>query len=336
MSAIFRQLDQATLSSFMTRVHSKKDWDSRQGKPRIRPGTAMDISCTVQSMFEARVEMSPHHPAVSPLFRDISYRKLNIRANRLAHYLRRKGVGPGNFVALFMEQELGTVIAMLAILKAGGAILPLDPVAFADRWSRAIQEAGCRLWVINEARARHLVGDRPKLVITDGKDREAIASESDRNPAIIKGNDELSYCPDPHGDKHGAGVLSEWEFIRQIITMNKATERDRCLPFPTLDTGLMGQRYLGYLLAGATLILPRLCISDEPSTLLWACVVQGVTLLQLPTAYWHILVDELETLDFSWPRFLGTVVLEGEPPLRNRLDIWHERVPTSIQLVHTR
>ncbi len=81
----------------------------------------------IHQLFEAQVERAPHAVAVVFGEERLSYRELNRRANQLAHHLQRLGVGPEVPVAICMERSLEMVIGLLAILKAGGVYVPLDP-----------------------------------------------------------------------------------------------------------------------------------------------------------------------------------------------------------------
>src|SRR5262249_33710354 len=82
---------------------------------------------TLPALFAAQAARTPD--AVAVVFGDeqLSYRELDLRANRLAHHLRSLGVGPEVVVGLCLERSLEMVVGLLAILKAGGAYLPLDP-----------------------------------------------------------------------------------------------------------------------------------------------------------------------------------------------------------------
>jgi amino acid adenylation domain-containing protein/non-ribosomal peptide synthase protein (TIGR01720 family) len=77
-------------------------------------------------MFEAQVERDPEAPAVIYKDKTISFGKLNNRANQLAHYLQRQGVGPEVLVGVLLERSPDLLVAILAVLKAGGAYVPLD------------------------------------------------------------------------------------------------------------------------------------------------------------------------------------------------------------------
>ncbi|WP_368293312.1 amino acid adenylation domain-containing protein [Dehalobacter sp. TBBPA1] len=82
---------------------------------------------TVAQLFEEQAEKTPAKTALIFEESSISYYELNQRANRLAKVLRDKGVGPNKFVGIFVPRSLEMMIAILAVLKAGGAYLPIDP-----------------------------------------------------------------------------------------------------------------------------------------------------------------------------------------------------------------
>ena len=81
----------------------------------------------IHELFEEQVERTPEAVAVICEEQQLTYRQLNARANQLAHYLRKRGVGPEVLVGICVERSLEMVIGLLGILKAGGAYVPLDP-----------------------------------------------------------------------------------------------------------------------------------------------------------------------------------------------------------------
>ncbi|MCG6573279.1 non-ribosomal peptide synthetase, partial [Pseudomonas sp. AF32] len=88
---------------------------------------------TIHGLFEEQVQRTPLDVAVLHGEQHLNYRELNERANRLAHYLRKQGVQPDSRVAICVERGLDMVVGLLAILKAGGGYVPLDPAYPADR-----------------------------------------------------------------------------------------------------------------------------------------------------------------------------------------------------------
>src|SRR5262249_51178208 len=96
----------------------------------------------IRELCEARVEKTPEATAV--VFEDasLSYAELNRRSNRLAHYLRGLGVGPDARVGICVERSFEMIVGLLAVLKAGGADVPLDPAYPADRLRYMLEDSG--------------------------------------------------------------------------------------------------------------------------------------------------------------------------------------------------
>ncbi|MEO6679066.1 MAG: amino acid adenylation domain-containing protein, partial [Pseudomonas sp.] len=96
---------------------------------------------TVHGLFEAQVERTPDAVAVVYGLERLSYRELNERANQLAHHLRGQGVRPDSRVAICVERSAEMVVGLLAILKAGGGYVPLDPAYPLDRIAYMLQDS---------------------------------------------------------------------------------------------------------------------------------------------------------------------------------------------------
>src|ERR1700722_10618333 len=104
----------------------------------------------VHELFEQQVARDPDAVAVACKKRLLSYRELNHRANQMAHYLRKRGVGPENLVGVCMERSLEMVIAFLGVWKAGGAYVPLDPALPGDRLSFMASDSGMKVLLTDE------------------------------------------------------------------------------------------------------------------------------------------------------------------------------------------
>jgi non-ribosomal peptide synthetase component F len=102
---------------------------------------------SVVELFEAQVERSPE--AVAVVFENtaLSYRELNERANQLGHYLKELGVGPERLVAICMERGIDMIVALLAVLKAGAAYLPLDPMYPQERLGYMLEDSEAQVLV---------------------------------------------------------------------------------------------------------------------------------------------------------------------------------------------
>src|SRR5258706_10617973 len=91
---------------------------------RNQTGTAYPREQSLSRLFEVQVERSPEAIAIIFEQEQLTYLELNDRANRLAHYLSRLGIGPEVRVGLCIERSIALVVAMLAVIKAGGAYVP--------------------------------------------------------------------------------------------------------------------------------------------------------------------------------------------------------------------
>jgi amino acid adenylation domain-containing protein len=121
----------------------------------------------VHELFEERAGRCKDVPAVMYLYTALTFGELNNRANKLARYLRARGVGADQRVGLFFERGLEAIVALLGILKAGGAYIPFDPRSPADRLGRMVRNAATRLVLTQE----DLLGRIPR-------ETEAIALDS--------------------------------------------------------------------------------------------------------------------------------------------------------------
>jgi amino acid adenylation domain-containing protein len=115
-----------------------------------RPLPQKGDSLVLNRMFEARVEETPEAYAVVMGDDRLTYEQLNVRANRLAHRLLRRGTGPGSIVGLGMRRSVEMAVGILGILKAGAAYLPLEPAWPAKRVRAVLTDADCRLVVVDE------------------------------------------------------------------------------------------------------------------------------------------------------------------------------------------
>jgi len=106
---------------------------------------------TIHERFERQAAAMPGAIAVNFNDERLTYRELNARANRLAHYLRSLGVGPETCVGILVERSHEMVVTILGVLKAGGCYLPLDPGYPMERLSFMLEDARASLLLTSEA-----------------------------------------------------------------------------------------------------------------------------------------------------------------------------------------
>ncbi len=148
-------------------------------------------SC-VHELFEAQVERSPDAVAIRDGREEIPFRELNRRANRLAHFLRKRGVGPEVVVGVCMARSARVLEALLGVLKAGGAYVPLDPSYPQERLAFMLRDSGARLLLAEERSAPRLSGHEAQIICLDAIGAELLG-QPETNPASGAGPGNLAY-----------------------------------------------------------------------------------------------------------------------------------------------
>ena len=137
---------------------------------------------TVAGLFEEQVERTPEAVAVVCEESQVSYRELNERANRVAHYLIKEGAGAEDVVGVAMPRSVEMVVGLLGILKAGAAYLPLDTEYPAERLAFMVEDAGPVCVLTMSKLAGDLPASRPCVVLDRAETREAIGERAGHNP----------------------------------------------------------------------------------------------------------------------------------------------------------
>ena len=146
----------------------------------------------VHRLFEQRAAASPEAIAVVCGQRRLTYGELNVRANRLAHWLRTREVGPDVLVGLCVERSVEMVVGMLGIVKAGGAYVPLDPGYPAQRLAFMLADAGVAVLVTQHALRDMLPPTSAELLCLDAPPPE-LEQQPTGNPDPLAHPDHLAY-----------------------------------------------------------------------------------------------------------------------------------------------
>ncbi len=146
---------------------------------------------SLHEYFEEQVERTPDAVAVTHHGQSLRYCELNARANSLAHYLRKQGVGPDMLVGICVERSLEMLVGILGILKAGGAYVPLDPAYPKDRLAVILEDAKARI-LLTQERLTEILPQTARLIRLDS-DWPVIAQEPITNPRRNVTRDNLDY-----------------------------------------------------------------------------------------------------------------------------------------------
>ncbi|MDY7076204.1 MAG: amino acid adenylation domain-containing protein, partial [Chloroflexota bacterium] len=222
----------------------------------------------VHELFEARVAQQPEAIAVTfPSTgsgqgedKALTYEKLNRRANQLAHYLQKLGVGPETLVGICVERSLEMIIGVLGVLKAGGAYLPLDPAYPPERLTFMVEDAQVPV-LLTQAHLRNTQYAIRDTICLDAGWQD-IAQESDENPVSGATPESLAYVIYTSGSTgKPKGTMLQHRGLcsfanAQILVLGTGIG-SRVLQFASFGfDASVGEIFLA-LLSGATLCLAR-------------------------------------------------------------------------------
>jgi amino acid adenylation domain-containing protein len=237
-------------------------------------------------IFEEQVARTPE--AIALVFADeqLSYRELNRRANQLAHYLQRLGVGPEKLVGICMERSVEMIVSLLAVLKAGGAYVPLDPEYPRERLSFMLADAAVRVLLTQERLLGLVASDDARVVCVD-REWEAIASERTENPESSVNEQNLAYVIYTSGSTGlPKGVALQHRPLFNLIEWQhsglKLSLAARTLQVSSLSFDASFNESFATWRSGGTLILISEELRRDPDGLLRFIAEQKVQRLFLP------------------------------------------------------
>ncbi|HEX8809488.1 MAG TPA: AMP-binding protein, partial [Xanthobacteraceae bacterium] len=222
--------------------------------------TARALPCaTLPQLFAAQAAATPDAVAVVFAGEALSYGELDARANKLAHHLRALGVGAESVVGVCLERSLELVVALIAILKAGGGYLPLDPGYPRERLSFMLADAGAAVLISARGLRDRLEAPGVRRLELDGE-AAAIAAHPKSAPAAVLGPHNLAYIiytSGSTGTPKGVAVTHGGipHLAAAQIDRFAITSQARVLQFasPSFDAAV--SEIATALVSGATLVL---------------------------------------------------------------------------------
>ena len=278
------------------------------------------LAC-VHETFAQRAAFAPDQIAIEDGDETLTYRELNKRANRVGHYLRARGVGPEVRVAICVPRSIAMLTCVLGVLKAGGAYVPLDPSYPEERLAFMLEDSGASLLL-----------DQQFLELNAA----AIDAESDDDLLSSATLDNLAYVIYTSGSTGTPkGVMVQHSSLANYIPAAslayEIVPEDRVLQFSSFNFDASVEEIFTSLTCGATLVLRDGDVPKAPAEFLQECREKKLTVLDLPTAYWH----ELISTDWTIATDLRLVIIGGDKALREPVERWHREVGPRIRLVNT-
>jgi amino acid adenylation domain-containing protein len=269
----------------------------------------------VHELVAEQARRTPHASAVLFGGEDLSYAELECRSNQLARCLRRFGVGSEVVVAICAERSIEMVIAVLAVLKAGGAYAPIDPAYPKERMAFMLADTNARVLLTQE---RLLAGlpDRDARTVCLDVDRKLIDSYDDGPLEPSATLDELAYVIYTSGSTgRPKGVAMAHRPLSNLISWQLANlsppATARTLQFASLSFDVAFQEIFSTWCSGGTLVLLDEAQRRDPEALLRFIAEEQVERLFMPFVALHGLCEAAAHVGATLPG-LREVVTAGE------------------------
>ena len=293
----------------------------------------------IHQLFEAQVARAPNRTAVVHNSKELSYNELNRRANQLAHYLMDLGVKTDIPVGLFVERSFDMAIGVLGILKAGGAYLPLDPGYPQERLAFMIHDSKTPVIVTQKRIAESLPEHEAKTVSIDS-DWDLIMKKDEKNPSVRSFTANLAYVMYTSGSTgqpkgvlvpHG-GVVNH---CLAVTAQYDIRSDDRVLQFFSINFDGSVEELFPAWSVGAAVILRSQEMSASTADFMHWIEKEDITVIDLPTAYWHELVKGLALSGKSLPKTLRVVIVGGEKASMSAFKTWAELAKGRVRWFNT-
>jgi amino acid adenylation domain-containing protein len=283
----------------------------------------------IHELFEEQAKRTPSAVAVIFEERSLTYAHLNERANQLARHLQSLGAGPESLVAICMDRSLDMVVAILGVVKAGAAYLPIDPAYPKERIAFMIGDAGASAIITRRELAHTLPQTEAKAICLDS-DWPAACEHDRTNPdsGATAGNPAyVIYTSGSTGKPKGVivthhNVVRLFESTRAQYGFNK---QDVWTLFHSYAFDFSVWELWGALIYGGRLVVVPYLVSRSPKDFYELLGEQQVTILnQTPSAFRQLIQAE-ESAEVSESPALRAVIFGGEALDMQSLKPWVER-----------
>jgi amino acid adenylation domain-containing protein len=292
----------------------------------------------IHQLFEEQVEKTPDAVALVFEQQQLTYRELNSQANQLAHYLQQLEVKPEVLVGICVERSLEMVIGLLGILKAGGAYVPLDPSYPQERLAYMLKDAQIPVLLTQQPLLNQLPEHQAQIVCLD-TDWSLIEPYSPNNLEIEVSSENLAYVIYTSGSTGTPkGVMIQHSslanYTEAVCLEYKLEPSDRILQFASISFDAAAEEIFPCLVKGATLVLRTEEMLSSIANFWQISGNLGLTVLDLPTAFWHQLTTELSA-NLPLPEAVRLVIIGGEKASPEHLETWQQQVGQRVRLVNS-
>jgi aspartate racemase len=280
----------------------------------------------VHGLVSDRAEQTPDSIAVAHGERQLSFRELDERANQLANHLRQKGIAKDIPVGICLRRSLELTVALLGVMKAGGACLPLDPDYPSERLAYMLEDSQAPVLLTQPGLLPGL-RDTKTDVVHFSPDWKILEGYSRENPSQPSDPQSLAYVIYTSGSTgKPRGVMLEHRGLVNhhlaAIRLYELGPADRTLQFSSLSFDIAIEEIFPTWIAGGTVVLRTDDMPLAGSGFLQWIGQRAITVLDLPTAYWHELVREMTESGAPLPKSLRLLIVGGEKASASAYSAW--------------
>jgi aspartate racemase len=296
-------------------------------------------STCLHQLFEAQVALTPGAPAIQQEGRKLSYAEVNAKANQLAHYLRSSGVRQGDLIAICLGSSPEFLISLLAVLKAGGACVPLDPAYPKQRLAFMLRDVRARV-IVTQAELRAQLEPLATPTIDLASVWPFVEQQNSQNLPETSAPENSAYIIYTSGSTGTPkGVLLPH---RGLVNHGTASVKlyglcpgDRMLQFSSISFDIAIEEIFPTWLAGGTVVLKSAGFSLGFAEFSEFVRKNDITVLDLPTAYWHEWTNHLFENRQSPAENLRLVIVGGEKVSAPILRRWQTCARNQVRWINT-
>ena len=305
------------------------DGDALVGDPVDRPDLGL------HELFSQMAAKQPGSVAIQGQDRSLSYAELEQKSDQLARELIAVGVGPGEVVATLIGRSCELYVSLLAILKSGAAYLPIDPEFPRDRQLAMLEDGECRVILVSGEQT--VEADSAARVHID---LDRLNGEADAGARVARAGEDAAYVTFTSGStgRPKAVVNTHRGAVNEVLSCIELwglTGEDRIPQFASIGFDTAVEEIWSTWLAGARLlVMPPDVIRSHSYFMGWV-ESQRVTVLDLPTAFWHSVVSAMENGDAGLPKCLRLVIVGGEFARRAAYSSWKQIAGERVRWANT-
>ncbi|MCM3338072.1 non-ribosomal peptide synthase/polyketide synthase [Paenibacillus sp. MER TA 81-3] len=291
--------------------------------------------CT-HERFEQQAVLRPDAVSLVVGSKSMTYRELNERSNQLAHHLRKLGVAPEVLVGICAERSVEFAVALLAVFKAGGVYVPIDPEYPQERIAYMMDHSKLAFLLTQEHILERLPSHEARTVCLDSDwsliEQEPVTAIKGGDGGVTQENAAyVIYTSGSTGKPKGV-IVTHGSLLNHNLSVSKLfgiRAEDRVLQFATISFDVALEEFFSAWTSGATVVMAvdRLM---TPAAFSKFVEDHQLTVLNLPSAYWHEWVRDLAQTESSPPACVRAVIVGSERPSPEHLADWRRMVGDRI------